>query len=105
MKGLSYYQISNSAALVLLALAVVSFVLVLTEHVTGLWFTGLGAAVVLTYHLVPFLIGTATIQLQGLDENLFTRAITSALMPVQMRWGCAIRNTCYLSGESVLASA
>jgi hypothetical protein len=90
MQGLSYYQISNSFALVLLALSIVSFVLVLTEHMKGLWFTGIGAAVVLTYDLLPFFIGTATIQLQGLDDNVFTRAMTSALMPVQMRWGCAM---------------
>lgn len=90
LHGVNYFDIGNSNALILLGLAVVSFLLAISNNYRGLWFTGIGSAAFLAYNLLPMLMGQASVRLEGLEDNVFTRGLTNALMPVQMRWGCGV---------------
>jgi len=91
--GLNYFQNGKGDGTIILALALISLVLALLKKYKGLWFTGIGSAVVLLFTFIMFQIRVSEMQSEmdrQLAGNPFADIAKSMAGSVQLQWGWAL---------------
>jgi hypothetical protein len=90
---MNYFQNGRGDGVIILVLAVISFLLVLIGWYRELWITSLGSAAVLAFTFFNFQskMSQATTQLETeLKDNPFRGLADLAVQSVQLQWGWAV---------------
>ena len=93
MGNMNYFQNGKGDGVIVLVLAVISFILVLLKKFKGLWFTGLGSMAIMTFTFINFqmaLNNTRTQMETELTGNPFRGIADMAMQSVQIQWGWAL---------------
>ena len=93
MGNMNYFQNGKGDGVIVLVLAVISFILVLLKKFKGLWFTGLGSMAIMTFTFINFqmaLNNTRTQMETELTGNPFRGIADMAMQSVQVQWGWAL---------------
>ncbi len=91
--NVNYFQNGKGDGVIVLILAVISFILTLTKKYKFLWLTGLSSLVALSITFIEFQVKMykASSQLESeLAENPFKGLADVAMKSVQLQWGWAI---------------
>jgi len=91
--NINYFQNGKGDGVIVLILAIISFILVLLKKFKGLWFTGLGSMAIMTFTFINFqmaLVDTRTQMETELIGNPFRGIADIAMQSVQIQWGWAL---------------
>lgn len=103
--SMNYFQNGNGDGVLVLILAIVSFVLVLMKKYQGLWYTGLGSLGILLFSFINFQMKLSNMKAEmesTLTDNPFRGFADVAMQSVQLDWGWALL---ILGSVLVVASA
>lgn len=93
LANINYFQNGKGDGILIIFLAIISFVLVLMEKYINLLITGFISLAVMTYTFITFQnrLAQASSQMQKqLENNPFKDLANVALKSVQLQWGCAV---------------
>ena len=93
MGNLNYFQNGKGDGVIVLVLAVISFILVLANKYKGLWFTGIGSLGLMLFTFINFQlkISQAKADMESeLADNPFRGLADMAMHSVQIQWGWAL---------------
>ncbi len=93
MGNLNYFQNGKGDGVIVLVLAIISFILILLKKYKGLWFTGIGSMIIMTFTFINFqmaLSGARTQMETELSGNPFRGLADITMQSVQIQWGWAV---------------
>lgn len=93
MGNLNYFQNGKGDGVIILVLAIISFILVLLKKFKGLWFTGIGSVAIMIFTFINFQIALSSSKMQietELSGNPFRGIADMAMQSVQIQWGWAL---------------
>ena len=91
--SMNYFQNGKGDGIIVLVLAIVSFVLVLIKNYKGLWFTGIGSLAVMIFTFIVFKSKMSEVKSNmelSLAGNPFRGLADMAMQSVQLQWGWAV---------------
>jgi hypothetical protein len=91
--NMNYFQNGRGDGVIILALALTSFVITLARKFVGLWITGFGSLAVMLFTFVNFQIRMSEIQDDmetRLADNPFRGIADVAMQSIQIQWGWAV---------------